>query len=241
MKWDHLTWEQRWSDVLFLHYAVAEEDLQPLVGPHLEIDTYAGQAWISLVLFRLTLRPAGWPSVPGFSSLLELNVRTYVRYKDSPGIMFLRMYADNRLAIAAARCLTPLRYRLAQLNVNDARISRRAMSCESFKPGGKLAARFEVVSPANAAEPGSLDEWLVERYRLFVPQASVLFVAEVTHEPWKIAEVEPNDCEQSLDRELDLSFGDLLSAHYSCGVRAHFGSFERLINRSPAGEPAACV
>ena len=113
-----MIWLQRWSDVLLLHFPVRESELRPHVPRRLEIDTFHDQAWISYVFFRLDLRPAWLPNVPGFSSLLELNVRTYVRYGDLAGIYFVRMYANNRLAIAASRLLTPLCYEGAQMGMN---------------------------------------------------------------------------------------------------------------------------
>ena len=111
-----MIWRQRWMDVLFLHFAVDQRQLAQRLPEKLALDLFAGQAWLSYIFFRLQLRPAWLPLMPGFSSLLELNVRTYVRYRGQSGIYFLRMYADNPLAIAASRWLTPLRY---QRGAND--------------------------------------------------------------------------------------------------------------------------
>src|SRR4051794_17678906 len=93
-----------------LHFAAREDQLRSWLPPQVEVDTLEGRAWLSFVFFRLKLRPARLPFVPALSSLLELNVRTYVRHRGQPGICFLKMYADNRLAIRAARWLTPLCY-----------------------------------------------------------------------------------------------------------------------------------
>ena len=49
------------------------------------------------------MRLAWLPAVPGFSSLLELNLRTYVSCGGKRGIFFLSMHANNRLAIGVAR------------------------------------------------------------------------------------------------------------------------------------------
>src|SRR5262245_43574036 len=103
-------WAQRWLDLLFLHWRVPPAALRPQLPRDLAIDTYGGDAWVSLVLFRLKVRPRWLPFVPGISNMLELNLRTYVRAANSPGIYFLSMLADNRPAIWLAKLLTPLPY-----------------------------------------------------------------------------------------------------------------------------------
>src|SRR5688500_17883811 len=98
-------WAQKWLDVVFLHWRVPAAALRPHVPRPLEIDAYDGEAWVSLVLFRLQVRLRGLPFLPGFSRLLEANLRTYVRCGDRPGIWFLQVLADNPWAIRAARSL----------------------------------------------------------------------------------------------------------------------------------------
>src|SRR4029079_567835 len=140
-----MTWLQRWTDVLFLHFAVAADELGPHLPPQLEIDTFDRTAWLSFIFFRLKLRPAGLPFLPGFSSLLEMNVRTYVRHRDQPGIYFLRMYADNRLAIHAAKMLTPLCYEHATMIDRPLPDGQRHVECSpSHIPGCGLSLNFQI-------------------------------------------------------------------------------------------------
>src|SRR5205807_954035 len=161
-----MTWLQRWTDVLFLHFAVAADELESHLPPQFEIDTFDGQAWLSFVFFRLKLRPAGLPFIAGLSSLLEMNVRTYVRHRDQPGIYFLRMYADNRLAIQAARWLTPLCYEHATMVDCKLGDSRRHIECvPAHDSRAGLSLDFTIADHAAEASPGALDFWLLERYR----------------------------------------------------------------------------
>src|SRR5262249_44077214 len=82
-------WRQSWEDLLFLHWRVAPSDLTPHVPSPLQVETFDGRAWVSLVLFRLWVRPRWLPFLPGVSSLLEANLRTYVHLAGKPGIWFL--------------------------------------------------------------------------------------------------------------------------------------------------------
>src|SRR5438094_436421 len=101
-------WSQHWLDLLFLHWRVPPALLRSQVPAALEIATLDGSAWVSLVLFRLRVRPRWLPFLPCVSALLEMNLRTYVHYRDRPGIWFLSVHADNHLAMWLAKLLTPI-------------------------------------------------------------------------------------------------------------------------------------
>jgi uncharacterized protein YqjF (DUF2071 family) len=230
-------WRQHWRDVLFLHFPVSTKELAARLPRELEVDTFDGQAWLSYVFFRLTLRPAWLPLVPGVSSLLELNVRTYVRYRGEPGIYFLRMYADNRLAILASRWLTPLGYEHAMMVDRRSAAGAGHVACQpTAMPGAALAADVEIVAPLIQPGRESLDRWLVERYRLFVaPAAGPMLAADVEHPPWQIAPARLESVDNSLGRSVGLSAEDEPAlAHYSPGVTAQFNAFCRV--RSPEAD-----
>jgi uncharacterized protein len=222
-----VTWLQHWTDVLFLHFALAPEQLAQRVPKNLEIDTFNGQAWLSLVFFRLQLRPAGLPFLPGLSSLLELNVRTYVRHRDRPGIVFLRMYADNWLAIRAARLLTPLCYEPATMHSSRSPDGCRHIACApEQKMAGQICVDFEISGNPSHPAPSSLDSWLLERYRLFVPTPTgPLLAAQVEHPPWQASPVIVRAMQQTLDGSLGLPLGPSDLARYSPGVAATFRAF----------------
>ena len=76
---DRVVGRQRWRDLLFLHQAISVERLRPLVPAPLAIDTFDGQAWVTLIPFTiLASRPIGAPGPLGLD-FLEINLRTYVR------------------------------------------------------------------------------------------------------------------------------------------------------------------
>jgi len=107
--------KQRWSRLLFLHWPIPPEELRPLLPRGLALDTYAGQAWVGLVPFVVTgARPAFLPSMPGVSSFVEVNVRTYVHHGGrDPGVWFFSLDASSRVAVHVARTLYHLPYRFA--------------------------------------------------------------------------------------------------------------------------------
>ena len=222
-----MTWIQEWSDVLFMHFPVSADAVQRRLPRGIEVDEFEACAWIGYIFFRLTVRPSWLPTMPGFSSLLELNVRTYVRCAGQPGIYFFRMYADNRLAIAASRLFTPLCYEPAQMIDERRRDGSRHIECRPVSTGaGILRIHCSMASEVREASPGSIDEWLLERYRLFVARRSgAILAAEVEHPPWTAARVEATQWEDSLCEALGFASDCAPCLHFSPGVAAWFKAF----------------
>src|SRR6266550_1087204 len=111
---------QNWHHRLFLHWAVPEGELQPLVAPELTIDTFEGKAYVGLVPFTLTgVRPVMTPPLPWISNFHEVNVRTYVHLRGGdPGIWFFSLDASSTLAVAAARAAYKLPYFHSHIDFN---------------------------------------------------------------------------------------------------------------------------
>ena len=218
-------WSQVWRDVLFVHWKVSAKKLQELLPPGLELDTWEGQAWASAVAFRLqNMRLRGFPSIWPVANLLELNLRTYVRCHGEPGIFFLSMHADNRLAIAFARRLTPLPYQEARINYTgvDERTFQVSTSREPL-----LTAEFKPLGECREAHPDSLDAWLLERYRAFVPnRRGELLRMMVEHPPWQIQDATLNAAALRLGEPwgIDLA-GKPDLCHFSSGLSAHLWPF----------------
>src|SRR5207247_5686687 len=60
----------------------------------------------------------------------------------------------------------------------------------SVRRTAALAGSYGLVGPAAPARPGSLEHFLVERYRLFALRARRLLTAKVDHVPWPLQPAE---------------------------------------------------
>jgi uncharacterized protein len=180
---------QSWLDVLFLHWPVPAERLRALVGPQLEIDRFEGRAWVSVTPFEVVAaRPRAVPPLPGLSRFPELNVRTYVTLRGRPGIFFFSLDAGSAAAVAGARAAYRLPYFRARMRVaRDGRAIE--YGSERDDPRGApaaLSARWAPAGASSPAAPGSLDAWLVERYRLYTVDRGRVLFADIHHAPWSI-------------------------------------------------------
>jgi uncharacterized protein len=178
---------QTWEDLLFVHWRVPAETLRTLVSPHVEIEERDGSAWLGITPFRITaLRFRGLLPVPGISSFLELNVRTYVTDGEKPGIWFFSLDAASRLAVEAARAGYKLPYFAARMH--SARVGEW-IAYESARGGAAgvaFAARYRPVGAEFPAKAGGLDEFLVQRYCLYTEHRGRLKRAEIHHRPWSL-------------------------------------------------------
>jgi uncharacterized protein len=175
---------QTWSRLLFAHWPVDPADLEDHLPRGVEPDVHEGRAWIAIVAFQmLGSRPLLPPRRPVLPPIPELNVRTYVQVGGVPGVWFLSLDASSPFFVRAGRAMYGLPYRLARMTTitSGSRVhylSTRKTAC--------FAASYEPCGPAIPAEPGSLEHFLVERYRLFSERRGRLVTAVVTHEPWPL-------------------------------------------------------
>lgn len=180
----------RWEHLLFLHWKWEVGAVQRTLPPGLTVETFEGSAWIGLVpFFMRNVRPAFLPSVPRLSNFLEFNVRTYVYdARGRPGVWFYSLDCNRWLAVKIARSLFHLNYEHAEMSAEvspDDTVDYRVR-----RGGHRRASRFTYRMEGTAAEAraGSLEFFLIERYRLFAHDArrDRLFTGRVWHEPYRI-------------------------------------------------------
>jgi uncharacterized protein YqjF (DUF2071 family) len=180
---------QRWHDLLFAHWEIVPEVLRRAIPEPLELDLYAGTAWIGIVPFTMSgVRLRGTPTLPRLSAFPELNVRTYVRHRDLAGVYFFSLDAGSRMAVAAARRWYRLPYYRARMEVHrlGGEIEYRSRRVHRGAAAAELVMRYRPTGDARLPASGSLDHWLVERYRLLTVSGGRVLVAEIHHPPWRL-------------------------------------------------------
>lgn len=179
-----------WHDLAFLHWPVSLETIGSMLPPGMELDLFEGQAWLGIVPFRMTgVRHRCLPTLPGFSSFPELNVRTYVRVGQRAGIWFFSLDAANRLAVRAARRGFYLPYFDAAMKcrTRHGRIDYFSRRTHPGAPPAEFAATYDGVGSVFNATPGSLEYFLVERYCLYAADAAgKVWRGDVHHPPWPL-------------------------------------------------------
>jgi uncharacterized protein len=192
-----------WHDLTFLHWRVAVSALRPLVPTSLEIDTFEGDAFIGLVPFTMTnVRPWWAPPLPGSNNFHETNVRTYVhRDGRDPGVWFFSLDAASFWAVIAARTIWHLPYHHAHMSLEKTDREVRYASTRRWPkplPGICHVAVRPIGSP-HAAEVGSLEHFLAERYLLYTSaRDGSLRRGAVHHTPYPLQRAEVDEVDETL-------------------------------------------
>lgn len=183
---------QRWEELLFLHWPILPELVAKDLPPGLRVDTFDDQAWMGVVPFSMRkVRPRFLPALPGLSDFPELNLRTYVvDSQGRPGVWFYSLDTPKQLPNWIARTFFHLNYRRARMQLAEVGERRMYHSELRTESGWDALQRYEWARTGAPcfAEPGSLDFFLVERYRLFAYDTfrKRLLTGKVHHEPYSI-------------------------------------------------------
>ena len=213
MSWDHL---------LAAHWSVPVDKLASQIPDGLELDTFEGKAWLSVVPFMMNnVSPRGLTWWPRPYSFPELNLRTYVTVQgDTPGVWFFGLEAASRLAVWGARTFFHLPYFNAAMSLTRDGdevdfVSRRT---HRGAPLVEFDATYGPTGPVENAAPGSFEHWIMERYCLYSAKAPRVFRCHVHHPPWPLrpgtAEIRKN----TLFEPLGLDLGEPDAVHFADGI-----------------------
>ena len=218
---------QRWEHLLFLHWRVRSAELQALLPPGLQVDTFNGQAYSGIVPFTVPLNRLSWIPAPVSPSFHEVNLRTYVTGPDGePGVWFFSLDASSRLASMAAAALFFLPYHHARVRFDVEKNGRPGtrdwIRFGSWRAGDGIADCAVRYSPAGlprTAAPGSLEHFLIERYVFYAWTGARLLRGRVRHERYPVQNAEIDGLDEGLLRSAGLTRPrSAVLAHYARGV-----------------------
>ena len=178
-----------WRHVLFANWPVDTDLVEPHLPKRLTLDTYDGQAWLSVVPFtNVDVRPRVLPAGTGLP-LPEVNLRTYVVHDGVPGVYFFSLDADGIAAVIGARLFHHLPYYYAKIDLS-VKPERIRFTSRRRHPGARpmrFEATYGAVGDQENAESGTLAHFLTERYRYYTeaPDGSIRY-ADVQHDPWPL-------------------------------------------------------
>ena len=204
-----------WQRVVFLHYVISPEVLRPHVPEPFELELHEGRACVSLVALTMRrFRPcrpgslAAWPLRP-LARQCFLNVRTYVRWGEEAGALFLWGWLSKPFGVGLPLGGLGLPCRFGSLEYEDSdaagrvrgvvnvggkatgirtanieqrtlNMEHRTSNAESFRYQG-LVENGEEFQPC---EPGSLAEFAMERYSGFFCWGTRRMIFRAWHPPW---------------------------------------------------------
>ena len=225
---------QEWRHLSFLHWEVDPDKLKPYIPDGVEIDFFEGKSYIGVIPFLMkNVRPRLLPAVPGISTFPEFNIRTYVKMNGIPGVLFLTLDAQSRITCLYAPKAygLPYNYSKCKLIIQEDNFQWES---KRSKKGFELKGSCVAIGKEKQAKPDSLEEFLFERYSLYVTHKNKTRMAYTLHNPWSFKEGKANIELNSLTESYDLGIKDTLNpdlVHISDGVYVRTWSTELIENK----------
>jgi uncharacterized protein YqjF (DUF2071 family) len=235
---------QVWRYLAFFHWPVDPVLMARLLPPGLSVDTFDGAAYVGIVPFTISRSTLARTRIPVAPAFHELNLRTYVhREGRSPGVWFFSLDAASRLAVAGARAGYGLPYFHARISLRlDEQGDRATVAAAAAENGGPTVAfssrrlrkhhgevffraEYRPTGPVRAAQPGTLEFFLLERYLLYASKNGTkngtkhgtLRTARVHHAPYPVQDAVASTIDGNLAEAAGLTSppGVVPLAHYA--------------------------
>jgi uncharacterized protein YqjF (DUF2071 family) len=205
-----------------MHWEVSTDFLRKYLPDDLEIDLFEGKAYVGTIPFRMEkVRPRLLPPISFISNFPEFNIRTYVKKNGKSGVFFLTLDAQSHITCYYAPLAYSLPYRYAKCKFKKNKKGGFIWQSKRKEDGVSLIGQSYSNGPILQAEKGSLEEFLFERYCLYVYHEGKTRRAYTYHEPWKFRVGEVEIIENTLTESYNLGIKRILKpdfVHVSEGV-----------------------
>jgi len=181
--------QQTWNDLLFASWPVRQSFLRSRLPSGLQLDQFHGTCWITVTpLEMVNVGLTAFASVFAFKPFVELNLRTYVVHNDKPGVFFFSLDTNNPFVAKVARLWYHLPYFFSTMSLEKGdpfRVSSDRLSGNPME--GTLQCEYRSKGTPFESSPGSLEEWLTERYVLHTVDAkNRVRSAAIRHPRWTL-------------------------------------------------------
>ena len=221
---------QNWVNLTFMHWEVDRQLLKKYIPEDLKLETFRGKTYIGTIPFRMEkIRPRYLPSVPFISNFPEFNIRAYVSKNGISGVLFLTLDAESRITSMYAPWAYGLPYVFAKGKVEENEEGGFSWQSKRKSNGICIKGESKPSGSLRKAEKNSLEEFLFERYSLYVTYKKKTHIAYTCHEPWEFQNATVKIEENSLTEFYNLGISNLLEpdlTHISKGVQVKTWSVE---------------
>lgn len=226
---------QGWRNLLFYSWPVPVATLARLLPAGLPVDEFRGTGWVSLVPFKMQgLHLRLLPPIPGTATFPEVNLRAYVRLRGEPGVFFFSIDAASCLGAFVARHVFHLPYFRAGIRLEEDGGGFHLTSVRRQQPApAKLVASWRPSGTLRHPGPGTLEQFLLERYASFAPAGNdQLYRGPILHSDWMVQDAEAEIPESSLITAAGLAPPANAVAHFSPGVDTQVCPIQRVARAS---------
>lgn len=197
----------RWEDLIMANYQVDESLLQPYLPKGVELDTYAGKTYVSLVGFLFNKTRLFNVPIPFLGRFEEINLRFYVKRIEDDIIKRGVVFINETVPYKPVAWLANKLYKEHYIAVpTDSKIVH-GPELKNVQYRWKVNNSWNhiAVNTANKdldMEPGSVEEFIFEHYYGYTRvNENITQEYKVDHPRWKINQVR--------DHSIDCDFGSM--------------------------------
>ena len=228
--------KQNWSNLTFMHWEIEPKLLQKHIPKDLELDLFNGKAYVGTIPFSMEkVRPRNIPAISYISNFPEFNVRTYVTKNGKSGVFFLTLDAQSWITCTYAPLAYGLPYKYAKCIMEVSNSDRYYWKSKRSENGIGIEGESIANGSILKAKKGSLEEFLFERYCLYVSYRGEIHRAYTCHEPWEYRDAKVTIKDNSLTEFYELGIKNTLKpdlVHVSKGVEVLTWSIEKTVTQN---------
>ena len=157
-----------WRNLIMINYVVPEDLLIPYLPKGVELDTFEGKCYVSLVAFHFLNTKVKGMAFPFHKNFEEVNLRFYVKYKENNeykrGVVFISEIVPRRMIVWVAQIIYREKYSYAPMSssVEETENQRNLL----FSWGAPVNYWLQVITEnkIHPIEAGSKEEYIFEHY-----------------------------------------------------------------------------
>ena len=220
-----VTFDQRWSELTFVHWPVRPESVAHLYPPGTRPDVFAdGTTYVGLVPFVMSSTKLGTAlPLPYFGSFLETNIRLYsIDDAGRHGVLFRSLETARLAVVPVTRIGLGVPYTWAKMRMTR---SGDEITYHSVRRWPRRGLRSRLtITVGDVLEPVPLEVWLTGRWGAHTRKAGRTWWVPNEHGPWPLRAAEIVELDEELVHASGVRpAGERLRALYSPGVRTRFG------------------
>jgi uncharacterized protein YqjF (DUF2071 family) len=186
-----------WRNLVLLNYEIDPDILEPFIPAGTELDFHEGKTYVSIVGFQFQDVRLFGVRIPRHRTFEEVNLRFYVRRQTNEGwrrgVTFLRELAPRMAVVATARFLYGENYLCVPMSHQIDENDRGEEPPDRVEYRWKFRGQWrnvavEPVGVADAPEPGSREQFIIEHYWGYtaLPRGRTKEYL-VAHPPWRLS------------------------------------------------------
>jgi len=213
---------QKWRNIFFLHWHVDERCLQRMIPEPFIVDTFSGQAWITIVIFQAKYsRPRLFPQQFSLKEMYQINVRTYVMnpIDRERGVYFFALRVGHPYISPLMGKMFSLPFIRADITCEQATKRTLSISCIEKEKHAFQSTCTTTLKPHHSP----LATFLAERYCIWNVHDGKIIKLPLSHSSWDLFQ---GDTTVLTNKIVPLEIEEPPFVHYAKEKTAYIHPFE---------------